>query len=73
MDTVAFCYHRQYNLDKRKSRFAGNYTARELYDKKLKAAQKKADHFNTGGNDFKDENLSTDAKDMFIKQMKKHT
>lgn len=49
--------------EKEKASFAGTYTASELYAYKLNLAQQKADYFNAGGNDFKDENLSTDAKD----------
>lgn len=49
--------------EKEKSRFAGTYTASELYAYKLNLARQKAAYFNAGGNDFKDENLSTDAKD----------
>jgi hypothetical protein len=49
--------------EKEKTSFTGTYTASELYAYKLNLAQKKADYLNAGGNDFKDENLSTDAKD----------
>lgn len=49
--------------EKEKASFAGTYTASELYAYKLNLARQKADYFNAGGNNFKNENLSTDAKD----------
>jgi len=57
--------------DKRKSRFAGNRTARQLYDYKLKVAQDKAEYLNKNNNFLEFKRLKTDAKAYILQTDKK--